>query len=258
MFVKELSNMEILYTILAIFCCGLLGYLFGSIPTGIIIGRIHGIDIRQYGSHNTGGTNVGRTLGKKAGITTMVLDIFKCYIPCLITLLVFSYSPLLNQMIDYSHLKELMIAITAIGVLLGHTFPLFAHFKGGKAVACISGYVLFVSPILFAIGITFFFVLFAISKRISVCSIITVPFVALLMLIPMILDLTILNDINAFNLGVYFSQSCMVHLSYITTITMILGAALIVIRHKSNIIRLKNKEEPVTSFKNTINNQEEK
>ena len=66
--------MEILYTILFMLGWMILGYLCGSIPNGVLIGRMHGINIRDYGSHNTGGTNVGRTLGKKAGIMTMILD----------------------------------------------------------------------------------------------------------------------------------------------------------------------------------------
>jgi acyl phosphate:glycerol-3-phosphate acyltransferase len=244
--------MQILYTILTCLGCILLGYLFGSIPNGVIIGKIHGINIRDYGSHNTGGTNVGRTLGKKAGILTMVLDALKCYIPLLILLLILTYTPLNEYLIDYSHKDELFLSITAFFVLIGHTFPIFAHFQGGKAVSSMAGYIFFISPILFVSGIIIFFILFKISHKISVCSIITVPSLFLLSLVPMVLDLTVLPEITSFNGGLYYSASLMVHLSYITSIFLLLGACLIVYRHKSNILRIRKHEEPETHFENTI------
>ena len=249
--------MNILYTILFMIGCVILGYLFGSIPSGVIIGKMHGINIRDYGSHNTGGTNVGRTLGKRAGILTMVLDGLKCYIPLMIVFLLLNLiTGLRNSFIEYSHLDEVMINLTAFSVMIGHTLPLFAHFKGGKAVSSMAGYIFFMSPILCVCGALIFFIMFRISKKISVCSMVTVSSLFLLSFIPMILDLTILNDINSFNGGIYFGSELNVHLSYVTTIAIFLFAAFIIYRHKANIIRLSKNEEPVTRFENTISRKE--
>ncbi len=249
--------MEILYTLLFIFGAMIFGYLFGSIPSGVIIGKIHGINIRDYGSHNTGGTNVGRTLGKRAGIMTMVLDGLKCYIPLMIIFLLLKLVPILNEsFVDYPHLDELIIDITAFFVLIGHTLPLFAHFKGGKAVSSMAGYIFFISPILCVCGALIFFTLFKLTRKISICSMITVASLFLLSIIPMILDLTVLNDINSFNGGIYFSEALNLHLSYITSIAIFLFASFIIYRHKSNIIRLKKHEEPVTHFENTIDKKD--
>lgn len=251
----EAENMDILYTLLFLFGAMLFGYLFGSIPNGVIIGRLHGIDIRAYGSHNTGGTNVGRTLGKKAGILTMFLDACKAYVPLLILLLVMTFTPLLESLIGYSRLKELVICLAGISVLLGHTYPLFAHFQGGKAVSSMAGFIFFVSPILFVVGFLFFLILFKITKRISICSILTVPFIFLLSLIPAILDLTVLTDVASFNGGLYYGPSFLLHLSFQTSIAIFFAALFIIYRHKSNIQRIKKHEEPETHFENTIKNK---
>ena len=133
--------MEILYTILFMLGWMILGYLCGSIPNGVLIGRMHGINIRDYGSHNTGGTNVGRTLGKKAGIMTMILDGLKCFLPMLFALLFLVYSPIKTYLIEYKYLNELTVSLVAFFVFIGHTFPLFNHFQGGKCVASFGGYI---------------------------------------------------------------------------------------------------------------------
>ena len=249
--------MEILYTILFMLSWMILGYLCGSIPNGVLIGRMHGINIRDYGSHNTGGTNVGRTLGKKAGIMTMILDGLKCFLPMLFALLFLVYSPIKTYLIEYKYLNELIVSLVAFFVFIGHTFPLFNHFQGGKCVASFGGYIFFISPILFVFGGGLFFILFKLYKRISVCSIISVPSVLLASFVPMILDLTILSDINTFNGGMYYHPDFMLHLSYISVITIFLSAALIIIRHKSNINRIKKGAEPETHFSNTIDPKEE-
>ena len=243
--------MNIFYFILTIVIILLFGYLIGSIPTSIIISKKHGIDVRGYGSHNAGGTNVGRVVSKKAGITTMVIDIFKCFIPLLILKIVFQYTGLHNldlvQTFKYS--EELFVGLLAFAIALGHTYPIYVNFKGGKAVACFAGFILFISPIIFAIGVATFFIVFAISNRVSVASIIGAPMCFILSIIPMILDLTILPDINQFNGGMYYGSQFMLHLSYISMIFVFLLTFLILLRHLSNIKRLKEGIEPETHFK---------
>lgn len=238
--------MVILYTVLFCLMMVLFGYLIGSIPTSIIIGKMHGIDIRQFGSHNAGGTNVGRVIGKKAGILTIVLDILKCFLPCLAVFLLFNYvRP--DFLSSYEHLVELFVALTATGVCLGHTFPLYAGFRGGKCVACFAGYIVFISPLCFVLACTLFFVLFFLFRKVSLSSVIAVPTALLLLFIPMVLDLTVLPE--GFNGGVYFGSGCYIHLSYVTVIFAFLLASLVILRHLSNIKRLEKGEEPETHFK---------
>ena len=105
----------------------IVGYLIGSIPWALIIGKtFYGVDIRTKGSGNLGGTNAGRVLGKRAGIIVILLDALKAFI---VMVLVNAISP------EY-------IRYAGLAVCIGHCFPVFANFKGGKAVACSAGYIL--------------------------------------------------------------------------------------------------------------------
>lgn len=108
----------------------LIGYVLGSIPFALVIGKVfYKTDIRQHGSHNLGGGNAGRVLGKKAGLAVMTCDILK------VTLAVF----LVSLFADPVH-GNLSLIIAGFAAAMGHCFPLFAHFKGGKAVATMYGF----------------------------------------------------------------------------------------------------------------------
>ena len=105
----------------------IIGYLVGSIPWALIIGKtFYGVDIRTKGSGNLGGTNAGRVLGKKVGIIVILLDALKAFIVMLIC----------------NKLDPTNVRYAGLAVCIGHCFPIFANFKGGKAVACSMGYVL--------------------------------------------------------------------------------------------------------------------
>lgn len=109
----------------------LVGYIVGSIPWALIVGKVfYGVDVRKHGSGNLGGTNVLRTLGKVPGISVMVLDALKA--------LLFMAVLHLLKMDD-------IVPFAGLAVLIGHCFPVFANFKGGKAVASAVGYVLAVN-----------------------------------------------------------------------------------------------------------------
>lgn len=239
--------METFYTVLFPALSAVIAYLIGSIPTAKIIARSHGVDITKEGSKNAGGTNVGRVIGKKAGILTMVLDMIKCYLPCLAVLLLLTFAPL--SIHDFIYRNEILVSITALAVALGHSYPIFGHFKGGKCVACFAGYVLFVSPILAIVGAGIFFTVFFLRKRVSLASLIGAPMTLLLSCVPAILDLTVLQDKTTFNGGLYFSSAFMLHISFVTTVSMLLFVSMIVFRHRSNIQRLEKGTEPETHFK---------
>ena len=172
----------ILYNILVGFCTLFFGYIFGSIPTGVIIGKVfYKKDPRLEGSKNSGGTNVGRIMGKKAGLTVIILDMFKCAIPLVVVWAIFKFSSLLA--VFESNLGQPMwddgvfyLYLTPIGVALGHAWPIFAQFRGGKAVANFGGYGLATSWFCSLIGFGAFFLTLRIKKYVSLGSIMAAIF----------------------------------------------------------------------------------
>jgi glycerol-3-phosphate acyltransferase PlsY len=118
-------------------------YLVGAIPFGLMIGRLAGIDVRSSGSGNIGATNVTRLAGKKFGVLTLLLDILKGFLPIYIA------SALLPQ----GSGREFLLLLCGVCAVVGHMFPVYLRFKGGKGVATGVGVFLFLSPM--AIGISF-------------------------------------------------------------------------------------------------------
>lgn len=141
---------------LFIFCC-ILAYFLGSIPTGYWIGQLKGVDITKVGSGNTGTTNTFRVLGKKAGSIVFIVDVLKGALP------VFAYSHLSN---------EFPMFYIGLFAIFGHTFSIFLHFKGGKAVATTAGVLLVWMPVLFIIGAMIFAIILYFSRMVSFSSIV--------------------------------------------------------------------------------------
>lgn len=113
--------------------CLAVGYLCGLLQTGYIYGRMHGMDIRQHGSGNSGATNTLRVLGKKAGLVVFLGDALKALIPCLAARLIFGSRP------ETAGMAYLYALYLGFGVILGHNFPFYMDFKGGKGVAATAG-----------------------------------------------------------------------------------------------------------------------
>lgn len=181
-----------------------MAYLLGSIPSGLWIGRkFFQIDIRQHGSGNLGATNSFRILGKKAGTIVLLMDLLKG-----------SISVLLLKQMDLHGVSPLIIALFAV---IGHTYPLFANFKGGKAVATFAGVILAYQPVLFLVGLAIFIVTLAISKMVSFTSMLTISIGVLLSL--------------------YFQD-------IVLTIIALLADIFIIYRHRTNIQRILNGTEP--------------
>lgn len=119
--------MKIFLTILTYIIPILFGYLMGSVLYGKHIAKKKNIDITAVGSMNSGGTNVGRTVGKWFGILTMVLDALKCYISCLVVFLILSFVKL--DIYTYPKMIELVVCLTGLSCAFGHAYPIFDHFK---------------------------------------------------------------------------------------------------------------------------------
>lgn len=155
---------------------GSIAYLLGSIPSAVWIGKTwYGIDVREHGSNNAGATNTFRVLGKNAGITVLLIDILKgflaVYMPVIIN---FGSGALLKE--DLIHI-QIFAAITAV---LGHVFPLFAGFKGGKGVSTSLGIIIGIHPGTAVVCLTLFLIVFLTTKFVSfgaICSSVAFPFV---------------------------------------------------------------------------------
>jgi len=147
--------------IIRIIICIIAGYLFGTISTGYIVGKIKHMDIRDYGSGNAGTTNAFRTMGKSAGIITFIGDFIKAYVPMI--LIKYVIWP------DVEYVTVLMM-VFGIACVLGHNYPVWLGFKGGKGIAVTGGVFVAMDPIILLIGFTIFGILVYITKYVSVGS----------------------------------------------------------------------------------------
>jgi glycerol-3-phosphate acyltransferase PlsY len=142
-----------------------LAYMLGSIPTAVWIGIVfHGIDVREHGSGNAGATNVIRVLGPRAGLPVLLFDVFKAWLAVYLANFFAPDYYSQNQIVNFK------IACGAIAVL-GHVFPLFANFKGGKGVASLVGVIIALYPIAFPIILVWFILALISTGYVSVGSI---------------------------------------------------------------------------------------
>jgi len=124
--------------LLIAFLIGALSYVLGSIPFGLIVGKLRGVDLRTVGSKNIGATNAGRILGKAWGVLVFLLDAVKGYLPVIVVGQTFEHAPLST---------DLRVAIAFISVVMGHVFSIFLRGRGGKGVATGLGGVVAISSI---------------------------------------------------------------------------------------------------------------
>jgi len=149
--------------ILKIILCLIFGYLFGCFSTGFFVGKLNKVDIRKYGSGNVGTTNALRTMGAKAGAITLIGDILKAVIAIL--LVRFVLFP------DYEFI-ELLAIYTGLGVVIGHNYPVWLKFKGGKGMAATGGVMATLDPLIITIGLPLFVLAVAITRYVSVGSLV--------------------------------------------------------------------------------------
>ena len=151
----------------SILLCLLAGYILGGISGGHVSGKIYKTDVREHGSGNLGATNVLRTLGWKAAVITFAVDVSKVIIPVLIVRYV-----LFPQYAPYSYENQLLVLYYAFGAVIGHNFPMTLNFHGGKGVACLAATILMFDWKMALPEILIFVLLVAITKYVSVGSIV--------------------------------------------------------------------------------------
>lgn len=140
--------------------CLIIGYVFGLFQTGYFVGKLNHVDIRKEGSGNSGSTNALRVLGMKAGLMTFAGDVLKCVLAILLIRLIFAdseYLPLLSM-------------YTGAGVTLGHNYPFYLHFKGGKGIAVLAGLVLSTRLWMVPIPLAAFIFVVAVTRYVSAGS----------------------------------------------------------------------------------------
>jgi acyl phosphate:glycerol-3-phosphate acyltransferase len=179
-------------------------YLLGAVPFGLVLARFKGVDVRKAGSGNIGATNVARSAGKALGIVTLVLDAGKGALPVWLAGHVFMLAPE-------------VIAMVGVATVVGHVFPIYLKFKGGKGVATSLGVFLVMAPTETAIGCGLFLVTFAIGRKVSLGSLVAS--------VAIVVAIALMGEPKE----VLFLALAVV--------------ALIVARHKSNIERLLRKTE---------------
>lgn len=212
--------------------CLIIGYVFGLVQTGYIVGRAKGIDIRDYGSKNAGTTNVLRTLGAKYGALVLLGDALKCMLAVLTVKLIY-----MNSRPD---ILCLLMLYAAAGVILGHNFPFYLHFKGGKGIAATAGLVFsycyqvehgWVVPL---ISMTFFFGLFFITHYVSLSSMITY--------IEVFVITVILGELGKYNFPAGQNRQLLTEYYIVMAVLTVMA----VYRHKENIKRLASGNERKT------------
>ena len=196
-----------------------IGYVFGLFQTGYFYGKSQGIDIRNEGSGNAGTTNSLRVLGWKAGLITFLGDLFKAIFAVLLVKLIFKGT--------YPEAVKILELYAGFGAVLGHNFPFYLKFKGGKGIACTSGMILAVCPLAPPICLLLFIGSIAITRYVSLGSILVVT--SYLIQVIVFGQLGYLHIETAYLPEFYIVSACF--------------TAMALWRHKENIKRLLNGTE---------------
>ena len=199
-----------------------LGYLIGSIVNSIWITKFLGInDVRKMGSKNAGATNVKRIHGKLIGLIVFILDICKPVLAMGITSIVISY-------------QEVIVQAVGVATVMGHIFPIFHKFKGGKGAACMLGYMITVNWTLFFIGAIIFLAIVIPTKKVSLGSLIA-PFIIMLIY-------SVLSNINGYN-SIIFEPITYNYPHWFNIIGLVIIIMLVVFAHQENIKRILHNNE---------------
>ncbi len=241
--------MDIFYNVVLLLSSILLGYIICNIPVSLIIGKVFfNVDIREHGSHNLGGTNAGRVLGKKIGFIVIVLDMIKTICPMFIVWAIVTYSGLNNPDIVGFELWNgqeaggaLFYYLCLVGSVLGHCYPIFLNFKGGKGVASLFGTGLTIAWANWFF-LPLFFIIIKFKKYVSLASIIITVIVTCfawvlggIQMYNSITD-TVVFDPNLclWGWGGLFTLG----FGYEYPLAITIASAVVIFRHKDNIKRI--------------------
>ena len=203
--------------------CLVIGYLFGLFQTGYIYGKIHHFDIRKHGSGNAGTTNALRTMGVKAGAITLVGDCFKCVFAVLLVRAVFAAK---------ADMLPLLSMYAAFGAVLGHNYPFYMNFKGGKGIAVTAGIIIVTDLRLTAVCLLTFILIVVLTRYVSLGSLV----VSVMFLVGLIIK---------GQMGLFGMSHAYLLEMYGIGVLFVISAF---VRHRANIGRLLNGTENKISF----------
>lgn len=206
----------------------IIGYIFGLFETSYLYGKLKNVDIREHGSGNAGTTNALRTFGVMGGAITLIGDVLKSMAAILVAWLLFHD--------QYPDAVRLFMMYAGLGAILGHNFPFYLKFKGGKGIACTAGFILAFSLPMAPLCLVAFILTVAITKYVSLGSLIVMAL--------FYMQLLIFGNMGWLHVGY----------EYLNEI-YILGAVIVllaVIRHRSNIVKLRNGTENKISFHKNV------
>ena len=202
--------------------CLLIGYISGLFQTAFFYGKAHGIDIREHGSGNSGTTNALRVLGKKAGLIVLLGDCLKCIFAVCVCRLIYGES--------HADMIYLLCIYTAAGAILGHNFPFYMGFKGGKGIAATAGLILSFHPSFIPVGVVLFFGAFFITHYVSLGS--------LLVYVGFVIQLIIMGQNDFFDM----EQGLLTEMYVVAFLLAVMAFW----KHRENIKRLIRGEERKT------------
>ncbi len=202
--------------------CLVIGYVFGLFQTAYFYGKAHGIDIRQHGSGNSGTTNALRVLGTKAGLIVLAGDCAKCILAVVVTRLIFG---------GRQEMIYLLCLYAGAGAILGHNYPFYMNFKGGKGIAATAGLILSFHPYFIVMGVVVFFGIFLTTHLVSLGS--------LLVYAGFVIEMIICGQCGV------FGEVAQAHLYEMYLLSALL-MAMAYWRHKENILRLVHGNERKT------------
>ena len=202
--------------------CLVIGYVFGIFQTAYIYGKLHGIDIRNYGSGNAGTTNTLRVLGTKAGVLVLFGDIAKCILAIVISGFIFGKT--------HSDMIYLLRIYAAAGAILGHNFPFYLRFKGGKGIAATAGMILAFHPYFIPMAVILFFGIFFTTHYVSLGS--------LILYAGFFIEMVVLGQMGVFGM----TQPLLIELYIVTAFLTVMAYY----KHRENIKRLVSGTERKT------------
>lgn len=209
-----------------------IGLVFGLFQTGYIVGKANGIDLRNHGSGNSGTTNAVRVLGTGKGLIVLLGDALKTIAAILIVFFTFGAT--------YTDMRFLLCFYAAAGAILSHDFPFYMHFKGGKGIACTAGLcigLVIFNPLFFVITLAAFAIPFAITKYVSLGS--------LLVYLAVLIEVIVFGqtgNLNVFNFAGENSQATLIEAYIIVFLLLVLAYY----QHRKNIVRLLKGNENKT------------
>ena len=202
--------------------CLLLGYLLGNFQTAYLYGRLHGVDIRQMGSGNAGTTNTLRVFGAKAGLIVFVGDVLKCALAVVLARALFGGSR--------PDILYVLMIYGAAGAILGHNFPFYMGFRGGKGIAGTAGLIASFHPAFIPVGMVLFASVFFTTHYVSLGS--------LLVYAGFMIQLVIMGKMGVFGM----EQTALWELYTVAGLLTVMAY----VKHRTNIVRLLKGEERKT------------